>query len=129
MGAIESAVGLVVAAAVLLPSVGSVRAAPSFDCSKASTVVEKQICRIPYLDDFDRDIAQLYAQTLDALSPADADALRADQRLWLKVRDDCRFQIPGNPHVTTDVEGCLADQMAMRKMHLQDVLARKKFSK
>jgi uncharacterized protein len=119
-----------VAAAMLLSSSARpAAAAPSFDCHRAATAVERQICRTPYLGDLDRDIAQLFQQALGVLSPADADALRADQRLWLKVRDECRYQVPGNPDVTTDVEGCLADRMYTEKTHLQNVLTSKKFSK
>ena len=129
MGAIERAVAMVAVAAALLLSVGSVRAAPSFDCRRAATVVERQICRTPYLGDLDRDIAQLYARALDALSPGDADALRTDQRLWLKVRDECNDYIYGNADMPSNVEGCLADRMYTEKSHLQKVLTSKEFSK
>jgi uncharacterized protein YecT (DUF1311 family) len=130
MGPIKCVVGLAVAAALLPCSPArSAPPGPSFDCGRATTVVEKKICRTPQLADLDRDIAQLYAQALSVLSPTDADALRADQGLWLKMRDECRFQVPGNPHVTTDVEGCLADRMYTEKTHLQTVLTNKKFSK
>jgi uncharacterized protein YecT (DUF1311 family) len=129
MGAIERAVAMVVAAAVLLLSVGSFQAAPSSDCRRAATVVEQQFCRTPYSGDLDRDIAQLYVQALDALSPADADASRADQRLWLKVRDECNDYIYGNAGMPSDVEGCLADRMYTEKSHLQNILTSKKFSK
>ena len=130
MVSIKRAAGIAVGAAMLLSSSARpVPAEPSFDCHRATTVVERQICRTPYLGDLDRDIAQLFQQALGVLSPADADALRTDQRLWLKARDECRYQVPGNPDVTTDVEGCLADRMYTEKTRLQNVLTSRKFSK
>lgn len=104
-------------------------AGPSFDCRRAATAVEREICRKPQLADLDRQIAALYAQALGLLPAEDADQLRTDQRLWLKVRDDCRFQTPANPHVTTDVEGCLSSAMSTRVWELQKVIAEKKFSR
>jgi len=130
MGPIKRTVAIVVAAAALLPnSVRPVQAAPSFDCRRAATVVEKTICHIPELADLDRDIALVYAQALGVLSAGDADALRADQRGWLKVRDDCGYLIHGNPAISSDVFGCLADRMATRVTHLQAILTRKQFFK
>ena len=79
--------------------------------------------------DFDTTIAALYAQALGLLDAAGADALRTDQRLWLKVRDDCNAQVPANPHATTDVEGCLADTMTTRVGALQKIVAAKTFVK
>ena len=102
---------------------------PSFDCGRAATRVEHEICRKPYLADYDRQIAALYAQALGALDAEDADQLRGDQRAWLKVRDDCNYQTPANPHVTTDVEGCLAGVLMFRVNELQKVIADKKFSR
>jgi uncharacterized protein len=129
MGAIRCTVAVTVAAVLLAcSSARSAPPGPSFDCSRAATVVEKQICRTPQLSDLDRDIAQLYVQALDVLGAVDADALRTDQGLWPKLCDECRFQVPGNPHITTDVEDGMADRMETRRSHLLDVLTNKKFS-
>jgi uncharacterized protein len=103
--------------------------APSFDCHKASTPVEHTICRTPQSTDFDNTIAALYAQAFGLLDSAGAAALGADQRLWVKVRDDCNYQVPGNPHATTDVESCLADTMATRIGELQKIVAARRFVK
>jgi uncharacterized protein len=130
MDSFRRALLLVIVAAALLPAAArAAGAAPSFDCARASTVVEHTICRIPQLADFDSTIAALYAQALGLLDAADAGALRTDQRLWLKVRDDCNYQVPGNPAVTTDVGGCLADTMATRVSQLKAIVAAKKFIK
>jgi len=129
MGPFRCALLLVVAAAFLPDAAHAADAGPSFDCRRASTPVEHEICRTAYLAAYDRQIAALYAQALGLLDAADADALRTDQRLWLKVRDDCNFQVPGNPHAATDVEGCFADTMATRVGELQKIVANKKFVK
>ncbi len=117
------------AAAVFSDATHAAGGAPSFDCRRASTAVEHEICQAPYLADFDTTIAALYAQALGLLDAAGADALRTDQRLWLKVRDDCNAQVPANPHATTDVEGCLADTMTTRVGALQKIVAAKTFVK
>jgi uncharacterized protein len=102
---------------------------PSFDCRKAATAVEHEICGKPELAGYDRQIAALYAQALGLLDAEDADQLRTDQHLWLRVRNDCRFQTPDNPHVTTDIEGCLGSAMMTRVWELQKVITEKKFSR
>ncbi len=104
-------------------------AAPSFDCSHASSAVEREICRKDQLVGFDRQIAALYMQALGLLAAADADALREDRRLWLKLRGDCGTLVRGKPNISSDVEGCLADRMATRLWELQKVAADKKFSR
>ncbi len=104
-------------------------AAPSFDCRRVSGAVEREICRTDQLAAFDRQIANLYTQALGLLDAAGADALRTDQGLWLKVRDDCGRLIRGNLNISSDVEGCLADTMATRVWELQKVVADKKFSR
>jgi uncharacterized protein len=121
---------LAVAAAAILPAGARADdAAPSFDCSKASTAVEREICRKPELAGYDRQIADLYAQALGLLHAEDAGQLRTDQQLWLRLRDECRFQVPGNPHIRSDMAGCLADAMMTRIWELQKAVADKKFSR
>ena len=102
---------------------------PSFDCRRAASAVEHEICRKAPLASFDHQIATLYAQALGVLDAASADALHTDQRLWIKVRDDCNYQVPSNPRATTDVEGCLAGAMATRVSQLQKVIADKTYAR
>jgi uncharacterized protein len=102
---------------------------PSFDCRRAATPVEHEICRRPYLAAYDRRIAELYPQALGVLDAEDAGQLQADQRAWLKWRDDCNYQVPANPHATSDVEGCLGGMLMDRVTALQQVIADKKFSR
>src|SRR4051812_45739507 len=73
--------------AMLLPTAFTAHAT-SFDCSKAGSFVEHQICADPTLSSLDEDLANVYRQ-VQATSPR-PDALRAAQRAWLKeVRNAC----------------------------------------
>src|SRR3984957_16574509 len=84
---------------------------PSFDCSRAATVVEKQICANPEFANLDSRIAALLAQALTIVSARDADALRGDQRAWLKDRDDCGGRVRGNPPMYDNVDACLRREL------------------
>lgn len=100
-------------------------AAPSFDCKRAKSLVEQQICGVPELGDADRAIAALYARTLATLGKDDAQALREDERTWLKQREQCEDLIRGNPPVVTDVLACIRRLQDERKARLEAILARR----
>jgi uncharacterized protein YecT (DUF1311 family) len=104
-------------------------AAPSFDCKRASSIAEKEICGLSELEGLDRDIAASFTQALAALSAANAEALRADQRAWLKTRDDCGDRIHGDPPIYADVFACLREQMTARAAKLRAIAAAKQFFK
>ena len=61
--------------------------AASFDCAKATSVVEKLICGDPQASRLDEELAGVYRKAL-ATAP-DPAALRREQREWLKVREAC----------------------------------------
>jgi uncharacterized protein len=122
------ALAFVVAAVVLTP-LTEASAAPSFDCKKAKALVEKQICRNPEFEPLDREIALLYTRGLALLAKSDADALRADQRAWVKERDACEDFIHGDPVIMADVLACMRKTMAARKERLQAIVERKQFFK
>lgn len=63
-------------------------AAPSFDCARASTPVERAICADRRLAAQDRQVADAYARVRRSLSPAARDALARDQRWYLGARDE-----------------------------------------
>jgi uncharacterized protein YecT (DUF1311 family) len=75
----------------------------------------------------DRDIATSFTQALAALSAADA--LRADQRAWLKTRDECGDLIHSNRPIYADVFACLREQMTARAAKLRAIVAAKQFPK
>src|SRR5687768_16262824 len=60
--------------------------AASFDCSKASTPIEKTICGSPRLSALDDELAATYA----AARKNGGDAVRRSQRTWLaETRAEC----------------------------------------
>lgn len=77
----------VLAGACVLTRPDMAQAAPSFDCAKARTKVEKAICASPALSALDRRIAAAYAAAMARLDAAGQAALKTDQRLFLDVRD------------------------------------------
>lgn len=68
---------------------------PAFDCAKAETSAEKLICDDADLAKLDRLVAGRYAAALEAIKRLDTDAasaestMRANQRGWIKGRDEC----------------------------------------
>ena len=60
--------------------------AASFDCTKASTLVEKAICDDADLSKKDEALAYAYR----ALLRTGGDQVREDQRRWIATRDQCR---------------------------------------
>lgn len=59
---------------------------PSFDCKKAQSRTEKLTCANKTLAIYDRELGQAYSAILEASKSADID--RADQRAWLKLRNN-----------------------------------------
>lgn len=74
--------------AVMMSFISQVSAiGPSFDCSKASTTVEKMICSDKGLSELDDRMEKAYSRALmNSNSPA---KLKQNQREWLKVRNTC----------------------------------------
>jgi len=56
---------------------------PSFDCSKATTAVEKAICRNAELSELDRELARLYKEALKR----EGEKIKIRQREWIAERD------------------------------------------
>lgn len=61
--------------------------AASFDCSKASTVVEGSICANATLSDLDVQLSAAYKKA--RATSADPAALQKDQLAWIKNRNTC----------------------------------------
>ncbi|MEO8617804.1 MAG: MliC family protein [Sphingomicrobium sp.] len=66
-------------------------ASPSFDCARADGQAQELVCSDPALGAMDRELSRLFALAeADKMLPADGLAtLRANQRGWIKGRDDC----------------------------------------
>jgi len=84
-------------AAALAALIGSAaipaEAQPSFNCKRARTFVEKEICRSPSLAAKDRRMSQLYFEQLRYYEGygdnLETNAFKAEQRSWLARRDRC----------------------------------------
>ncbi|ENA27335.1 MULTISPECIES: lysozyme inhibitor LprI family protein [unclassified Pseudomonas] len=64
--------------------------AVSFDCTKASTSVEKMICTDPMLSRLDDALAENYKSMLLSDFGGSKAELRNEQRIWLSKRNKCK---------------------------------------
>jgi uncharacterized protein len=60
----------------------------SFDCSRATSAIERQICVDPNLSRLDTELAAAFKEA--TTSASDRGALGFDQRQWLRERNRCR---------------------------------------
>ena len=65
------------------------RNGPSFDCRRASTSVERLICRDSGLAALDMILADAYAGVMERLAPGDRTVLRQEEARWVAGRDRC----------------------------------------
>ncbi len=72
---------------MLMTCAGLAEAAPSFDCSRAKSRVEKLICSSDVLQQLDQQMAAQYSVIKQKLSGADSKLLRDSQKAWLKARN------------------------------------------
>mgnify|MGYP000853181553 FL=1 len=87
---------------------GAIEAA-SFDCTKATTEVEKLVCADAALSAQDEALAATYRQAASLTTPGDTEP-RASQRAWLKQRNAC-----------TEAE-CVANAYRARIAELEDAI-------
>lgn len=101
---------------------------PSFDCAKASTVVENTICANPSLAAMDQKLSSTYKADLALLSEEGRASLRDGQRQWLKVvglvcdttvLPDDLFK--GFKHKTTPAQ-CLEKKYRDRQKQLEEAV-------
>lgn len=73
-----------------LQNVVSARPAPSFDCGVVKSAVLKLVCSTPALAMADQQLALAYGQARTALanSPPALEALKLEQRAWIKTRNN-----------------------------------------
>jgi uncharacterized protein len=99
--------------AVLFSAAGLAQAAsPSFNCAKASSSVEELICNDAELAELDRSLASLYSAVLKNTPAGEQKMLKAEQRGWIKGRDDC--------WKSDDMRGCVASEYRYRIDALKD---------
>jgi len=75
------------AALLLLTATASLGA--SFDCNKAATAVEKQVCSDGELSALDDEVARAYTAALARTRSNELRAVRRDQLAWLHKRNGC----------------------------------------
>jgi uncharacterized protein len=102
---------LALAAGLSLAAPGA-QAAPSFDCAKASTDVEKLICSDAELAKLDHSLADLYGTLLKHTPAKDQQMLKAEQRGWVKGRNEC--------WKSDDMRGCVAAEYRSQIAELKD---------
>ncbi|MEM8957933.1 MAG: lysozyme inhibitor LprI family protein [Pseudomonadota bacterium] len=63
--------------------------AQSFDCAKAATAIEKQICNDPNLGLMDSELGSVYGALRSSLAGESQAELRASERAWVQERNAC----------------------------------------
>ncbi|MGE3523991.1 MAG: lysozyme inhibitor LprI family protein, partial [Candidatus Dadabacteria bacterium] len=80
----------VIIAAAGLAASSALAAGPSFDCAKAEAgSIEEMICNDPGLTALDVKLAAVYKEALAKATNEHPPVLKAEQRGWIKGRDDC----------------------------------------
>jgi len=84
-----------------------------FNCDKADTHIEKEICAQPVLARADREMGKLYRQLRKTLPDTERSDLRKKQRHWVKARNKlCQNEL----HADTQ---CLSTKYALRLLQLR----------
>lgn len=96
---------------------------PSFDCTKASNVVEKAICASSTLSQMDWKLSDCYRASLASLSEEGKISFQNGQRQWIKAtREVCdRTPFPKLPYMPT-TEQCLEKHYRERLEQLEDAI-------
>jgi len=99
-----------VAGAVALPET-SLAHGPAFNCAKASGQIETLICTDASLTALDRKLDETYKAALKKAKGTLPTLLRADQRGWVKGRNDC--------WKSNDSRRCVVESYRLRLVELQ----------
>lgn len=87
-------------------------ASPAFDCSQVEAdSIEQQICQNASLSALDRTMAEVYKSAQRKASNEHPPVLKAEQRGWIKGRNDC--------WKSDDQPTCIADSYRLRIAELQ----------
>lgn len=85
---------------------------PSFDCSKVEAgSIEALVCKDSELSALDRKLSEVYAEALKKAANEQPPVLKAEQRGWIKGRNDC--------WKTDDQERCVKEEYINRIAELQ----------
>jgi uncharacterized protein len=83
---------------VFCAAAGAFARPAGFDCSKASTEVERYICANDEISGLDALLNKAYASGLKAGSPKGKEGLRKSQREWTRGRDECLENYPAEAY-------------------------------
>ena len=118
--AFVSALALVLAGLMLPVSFAAPASAASFDCSKATTPLEKQICASPEFSREDEVLSRAYATAIGGLSEAARTRVQKDQRAWLDyVPLSCSTDARPPQSFTADQAACLLSAFTTRVTDLE----------
>jgi len=85
---------------------------PSFDCSKVEQgSIAERVCQSAELSALDRQLAEVYAAANQQAGNRQPPVLKAEQRGWIKGRDDC--------WKAADIPACIKDSYQLRIAELQ----------
>ncbi len=96
---------------IISPWAAATASGPSFDCGQAEGQVQELICSNDSLAALDRLLADVYAIALENFPRDELAGLKAEQRGWIKGRDDC--------WKAEDVSACVAEEYYRRTVALQ----------
>ena len=96
--------------ALATPAV-SPAADPGYDCARASGQVEELVCKDDALAALDRKLGEVYGIALENYPRDERSSLQAQQRGWIKGRNDC--------WKADDVRDCVAREYSRRIVELQ----------
>ncbi|MNZ84438.1 Membrane-bound lysozyme-inhibitor of c-type lysozyme [compost metagenome] len=95
-----------------LPFTAAHAAGPSFDCTKVTTgSIEELICKTPALATLDQQMADVFKQASTKAANEHPPVLKAEQRGWIKGRDECWKE--------SDKAQCVGDSYRQRIAELQ----------
>ena len=120
------AVGIVAAGVLAVAPAVVLAEGPAFDCAKADGEVETLICQDEGLATLDRKLDEVYKAALGKARDDVPQALRTEQRGWIKGRNECwKAQGEDNPAFltaswqATSVRECVEGQYQLRISELQ----------
>ena len=101
--------GILIVSVALLTGVATAQG-PAYDCTKANGI-EKLICEDAQLASLDRAMASVYAAALRKADNEHPPVLKAEQRGWIKGRNDC--------WKSNDRRQCVIERYRLRHVELQ----------
>jgi uncharacterized protein len=92
-------------------------AGPSFDCAKVEAgSIEEMICQDAALSALDRKLAEVFAAASAKAANEHPPVLKAEQRGWIKGRDDCWKSDDKRACVQTEYERRIAELQARYRL-------------